>query len=107
MLALAGNYRQILGWAAFVNQAFMALTVLGLFILRRTMPSLPRPFRVPLHPFTPLAYLLILVWYLGTLLATRLPEVVIGIGIVAAGLPFYFHWRRSSAAVVASSSALP
>lgn len=104
VLALAGNYRQILGWAAFVNQAFMALTVLGLFILRRTMPSLPRPFRVPLYPFTPLAYLLILVWYLGTLLATRLPEVVIGIGIVAAGLPFYFHWRRSSAAVPSASA---
>lgn len=109
VLALAGNYRQILGWAAFVNQAFMALTVLGLFILRRTMPSLPRPFRVPLYPFTPLAYLLILVWYLGTLLTTRLPEVVIGIGIVAAGLPFYFHWRRSSPdpAAVPSSLAQP
>jgi APA family basic amino acid/polyamine antiporter len=109
VLALAGNYRQILGWAAFVNQAFMALTVLGLFILRRTMPSLPRPFRVPLYPVTPLAYLLILVWYLGTLLLTRLPEVVIGIAIVAAGLPFYFHWRRAHPAdpAAASPQALP
>jgi APA family basic amino acid/polyamine antiporter len=92
-----------------VNQAFMALTVLGLFILRRTMPSLPRPFRVPLYPVTPLAYLLILVWYLGTLLLTRLPEVVIGIAIVAAGLPFYFHWRRAHPAdpAAASPQALP
>jgi APA family basic amino acid/polyamine antiporter len=94
VLALAGNYRQILGWAAFVNQAFMALTVLGLFILRRTHPELPRPYRVFGYPFTPLLYLLILLWYLGTLLLTRLPETLIGLAIVLAGLPFYAYWRR-------------
>ena len=99
VLALAGNYRQILGWAAFVNQAFMALTVIGLFILRRRAPDLPRPYKVFGYPVTPLLYVVILVWYLGTLLVTRLPEMLIGIGIVAAGIPFYLHWRRQAPAI--------
>jgi APA family basic amino acid/polyamine antiporter len=102
VLALAGNYRQILGWAAFVNQAFMALAVLGLFVLRRTAPALPRPYRVWGYPFTPAVYLLILLWYLGTLLATRLPEMLIGVAIVAAGIPFYLHWRRQAPAAPSS-----
>ncbi len=102
LLALAGNYRQILGWAAFVNQAFMALAVLGLFVLRRTAPALPRPYRVWGYPFTPAVYLLILLWYLGTLLATRLPEMLIGVAIVAAGIPFYLHWRRQAPAAPSS-----
>jgi APA family basic amino acid/polyamine antiporter len=97
VLALAGSYSQILGWAAFVNQAFMALTVIGLFILRRTAPDLPRPYKVFGYPFTPLLYVAILLWYLGMLLTTRLPQVVIGILIVAAGLPFYLYWRRGAA----------
>jgi APA family basic amino acid/polyamine antiporter len=97
VLALAGSYSQILGWAAFVNQAFMALTVIGLFILRRTAPDLPRPYKVFGYPFTPLLYVAILLWYLGMLLITRLPQVVIGILIVAAGLPFYMYWRRGAA----------
>ncbi|MEQ1693241.1 MAG: amino acid permease [Gemmatimonas sp.] len=94
VLALAGSYSQILGWAAFVNQAFMALTVVGLFILRRRAPDLPRPYKVFGYPFTPALYLAILLWYLSTLLTTRGPQVLIGIGIVATGLPFYWYWRR-------------
>lgn len=94
LLAVAGSYTQILGWAAFVNQAFMALTVIGLFILRRDAPTLPRPYRVFGYPYTPLLYVGILLWYLTTLLVTRGPQVMIGITIVAAGLPFYLHWRR-------------
>ncbi|MBK8647590.1 MAG: amino acid permease [Gemmatimonadetes bacterium] len=97
ILALAGSYTQILGWAAFVNQAFMALTVIGLFILRRIAPEMPRPYQVFGYPFTPLLYVAILLWYLTTLLTTRGPQVLIGIGIVAAGLPFYWYWRRGSA----------
>ena len=97
ILALAGSYTQILGWAAFVNQAFMALTVIGLFILRRIAPEMPRPYQVFGYPFTPLLYVAILLWYLTTLLTTRGPQVLIGIGIVAAGLPFYWYWRRASA----------
>lgn len=97
ILALAGSYTQILGWAAFVNQAFMALTVIGLFILRRIAPDMPRPYQVFGYPFTPLLYVAILLWYLTTLLTTRGPQVLIGIGIVAAGLPFYWYWRRGSA----------
>ncbi|MBL0171744.1 MAG: amino acid permease [Gemmatimonadaceae bacterium] len=97
MLALAGSYTQILGWAAFVNQAFMALTVIGLFLLRRSAPDLPRPYRVFGYPFTPALYLAILLWYLTTLLTTRGPQVLIGVGIVATGIPFYLYWRRGAA----------
>ena len=106
VLALAGTYSQIIGWAAFVNQAFMALTVIGLFILRRTAPDLPRPYKVFGYPFTPLLYLAILLWYLTTLLTTRFPQVVIGMLIVAAGLPFYLYWRRGGAVVATGWKAL-
>jgi APA family basic amino acid/polyamine antiporter len=104
ILALAGSYTQILGWAAFVNQAFMALTVIGLFLLRRSAPDLPRPYKVFGYPFTPALYLAILLWYLTTLLTTRGPQVLIGIGIVASGLPFYYYWRHRSPAPPASAT---
>ncbi len=94
VLALAGSYSQILGWAAFVNQAFMALAVIGLIVLRVRAPNLVRPYKVIGYPFTPLLYLGTLLWYLSTLLSTRLPQTLIGIAIVASGLPFYFYWRR-------------
>jgi basic amino acid/polyamine antiporter, APA family len=96
--ALAGTYAQIITYVSFVNQFFMALTVAGLLVLRRREPDLPRPYRVGLYPLTPLLYLGILVWYLATVLIERTAQSLVGIGIVAAGLPFYLYWSRRPAA---------
>ena len=92
--ALAGTYQEILTYVGFVGQLFMLLTVLGLIVLRWREPNLPRPFRVPAYPLVPLVYIAILVWYLGNLLVNRLASSLVGIGIVAAGLPFYWYWSR-------------
>jgi len=110
VLAIAGSYAQILSWAAFVNQAFMVLAVVGLIVLRVRAPELPRPYRVIGYPVTPLLYIGTLVWYLTTLLSTRLPQTLIGLTIVASGLPFYLYWRRSTSAGAAPArggAALP
>ena len=86
--------QEILTYVGFVGQLFMLLTVLGLIVLRWREPNLPRPFRVPAYPLVPLVYIAILVWYLGNLLVNRLASSLVGIGIVAAGLPFYWYWSR-------------
>jgi len=92
LFALSGNYQQILTYVGFVGQLFMMLTVVGLIILRVREPNLPRPFRVPLYPVVPVVYIAILLWYLSNLLIARLMPSLVGIGIVAAGLPFYWYW---------------
>jgi APA family basic amino acid/polyamine antiporter len=92
--AVSGTYQQNLTYVGFVGQLFMALTVFGVIVLRRREPGLPRPFRVPLYPVVPLLYVAILVWYLGNLLVNRTAASLVGIGIVAAGLPFWWHWTR-------------
>lgn len=95
--ALAGTYQDILSYVAFVGQVFMVLTVVGLIVLRRREPGLVRPFRVPGYPVVPLVYVGILTWYLGNLLANRLSRSLVGIAIVAAGVPFYWYWSRKKA----------
>ncbi|MFN0180905.1 MAG: APC family permease [Gemmatimonadales bacterium] len=92
--AMAGTYQQILTYVGFVGQLFMMLTVLGVIVLRVREPELPRPFRVPLYPLVPVVYIAILLWYLGNLLVNRFEASLVGIGIVAAGLPFYWYWSR-------------
>jgi amino acid transporter len=42
--------------------AFSAMSVAAVIVLRRTMPDAPRPFRVPLYPFTPLLYMALAGW---------------------------------------------
>ena len=101
IFALSGSYVEILGYIAFVIHFFVCLAVLAVIILRIREPELPRPYKVWGYPFTPVAFLLISAVYLFNLIVTKPIAVMIGVGIVLAGVPFYFYWSRKNAAPAA------
>lgn len=98
ILALAGTFTEILGFVAFVIHFFICLAVVAVIVLRIREPDLERPYKVWGYPWTPLLFLLVSAGYLGNLIFTKTGSVLIGIGIVAAGLPFYWYWRSQGAA---------
>ena len=53
VLALSGRYDRLLTYVIFASLAFNALTVVGLFVLRRTRAATPRPYRTWGYPVTP------------------------------------------------------
>ena len=57
-----GNLDDIFGLLTVLINIFSSLSVAAVMVLRRTMPNAPRPFRVPLYPFTPLLYLALAGW---------------------------------------------
>lgn len=88
----------ILSYVAFVIHFFICLAVIAVMVLRVREPDLERPYKVWGYPFTPLAFLLVSFFYLGNLVVTQPFNVAVGVGIVLSGLPFYYHWRRSTVA---------
>ncbi len=50
------SFEGVLTYAGFTLGLSALLTVLGVMVLRRRDPDLPRPFRVPLYPMTPLVF---------------------------------------------------
>lgn len=96
LFALTGSYVLILSYVAFVIHFFICLAVIAVIVLRIREPELERPYRVWGYPFTPVAFLLVSAFYLGNLVVTKPLNVAVGVGIVLSGLPFYFHWRKSS-----------
>lgn len=63
VLALAfvatDSFEGVLTYAGFTLNLCALLTVLGVVVLRRRSPDLPRPFQVPLYPFPPLVFAVI------------------------------------------------
>ena len=94
VFALTGSYVLILSYVAFVIHFFICLAVIAVIVLRVREPELDRPFKVPGYPFTPAAFLLVSVFYLGNLAVTQPLNVAVGVAIVLSGLPFYAYWRR-------------
>ncbi len=90
---MTGSYSEILGYVAFVSHFFISLAVLSTLLLRRREPEMVRPFRVWGYPWTPTAFLLVSLGYLGILLIDKFEAVAVGIVIVLSGVPFYFYWK--------------
>jgi amino acid transporter len=79
-----------------VEWTALVLAMAAVFVLRRTRPDAPRPFRVPLYPFVPLGFvvgtsvcLAAIVW---SSCARGDWSPVFGLGIALAGLPVYWIW---------------
>ena len=83
----------------FASLAFNALTVVGLFVLRRTRPDLPRPYRTWGYPrdagrcTSPARVFFLLYIFVGDP-----SDACAGIGLVALGFPAYLLLRRRATA---------
>jgi APA family basic amino acid/polyamine antiporter len=53
------SFEGVLSYAGFTLNLITLLTVAGVFVLRFTEPDLPRPFRVPVYPLLPAAFVLV------------------------------------------------
>jgi basic amino acid/polyamine antiporter, APA family len=74
---------------------FFLLTSISLFVLRRREPKIPRPFKVPLYPLTPLLFCGICAYMLQSSLAYTGVGAFLGVAVLLAGLPA-FAWMRKT-----------
>jgi basic amino acid/polyamine antiporter, APA family len=96
LLTLSGTYSQLLDYVIFAVLFFYILTILGVFRLRRTRPDAPRPYRAWGYPVVPAVYIALAALIEWALLLHRPVRSLVGLGIVAIGIPIYYFWRCRS-----------
>ncbi len=113
VLVGVGTFQQIISYIIFAAVGFIGLAAAGLFVLRRgdrasgssvviaseaMAPEVLAPvILAPGYPFTPLAFLLLIVILL-VLIGVKSPrEAAFGALVIATGLPVYELFRRRSA----------
>jgi basic amino acid/polyamine antiporter, APA family len=90
-----GNlYSNLLDYVVSSVLIFYALTLLGLFVLRRRHPDLPRPSRAFGYPLVPLMYMLVATAIVAVLLVYKTQSTWPGLVVVLSGVPVYWVWRR-------------
>ena len=95
LLALSGTFDQLTDYVVFASWIFYTLATSAVIVLRRREPHLERPFRTPLYPWLPCLFIACSCLLLANALWTSPVESGIGIAFLAAGIPFYFLFRRS------------
>lgn len=96
LLVLSGRYRELYTYVIFANWLFYGMTTAAVFVLRRKRPELERPYRTLGYPVLPVLFVLAAGAIVLSTLRQSPRESLMGAGLILAGLPFYFRWKRGS-----------
>jgi APA family basic amino acid/polyamine antiporter len=104
VLAISGTYDTLTDSVVFASCLFYALSAAAVIIFRQREPDLPRPFRTWGYPFTPIAFVVVSAALLASALYATPKQALLGVGVIALGVPFYFYWSRKLGAATASGT---
>ena len=104
LLCLSGQYGNLLDYVIFAVLVFYILTITGLFVLRRTRPDAPRPYKAIGYPVLPALYIVMAAWICVVLLRYKPQYTWPGLLLVLLGVPVYFVWQRRSVRETAQGS---
>ncbi len=98
LLCLSGSYGDLLDMIAFVAVLFYAVTIIGIFILRKKRPDAERPYKAFGYPVLPIIYIILALVFSVFLIQMKPLYAGIGLGIVLSGVPLYYIAVRNKKA---------
>ncbi len=94
VLLVSGRFELLLNFTTFALCLFSTICVAAVIVLRVRRPDLPRAWKTPGYPVTPVLFIVGNGWVLYRLVAGGAREALIGGVIVLTGLPAFAYFRR-------------
>ncbi len=104
VLIISGSFDMLADMMVFISWVTYGMGAVGIFMLRKTMPDVTRPYKIWMHPLVTILFILFTTAFLvitvyndiTNYINDRQPVVnsLLGILIVTAGVPFYFYYRK-------------
>ena len=94
VLALTGSFDKLTDYVIFAEFLFYGMVASSVFIFRRRMPDAERPHLTWGYPVVPALFVLVTAWLVINTLITSPRQSLVGLGLIALGLPFYEYWSR-------------
>ena len=95
LLCLSGKYGDLLTMVSFIVVIFYVLTIIGIFILRKKEPNLPRPYKAFGYPLLPAIYIVMATIFCIGLVYTKPFYSLWGLVITLIGIPLYYLALRN------------
>ncbi|MBS1951836.1 MAG: putative amino acid permease, GabP family [Cytophagales bacterium] len=93
VLVMSGSFDQLTDMLIFASFIFYGSTALGVFVLRIKMPDAPRPYKAWGYPVLPALFILFCIVLLVVSFISKPREALMGLTLMASGVPFYFYWK--------------
>ncbi len=96
LLVLSGRFEQLFTYVIFASWILYGMTAASVIVLRRKRPEMHRPYRTIGYPLIPVLFVLASIGLVLSTIVSSPRESLMGLAIIFAGLPFYFHWKRKA-----------
>lgn len=94
VMVVTGTFEGVLIFLQFTLLLSSFVTVMGVYILRRREPDLPRPYRTSGYPVTPAVFMACSLWMMAFVALQKPTESSLGLLSLLAGLAVYFWAAR-------------
>jgi basic amino acid/polyamine antiporter, APA family len=94
VLVMSGSFDQLTDMLVFAAFFFYGANTLGVFIMRKREPNLERSYKVWGYPIVPGFFVVFCLALVIITFFTKPREAVLGILLMATGIPFYLYWNR-------------
>jgi len=95
LVLLSGKYSELFTYVIFASVILYGMATASVIVLRYKRPDLHRPYRTIGYPFVPILFVAGIVCLVISTLMKSPKESLIGLGIVALGVPFYLFWSKA------------
>jgi APA family basic amino acid/polyamine antiporter len=97
VLIATGTYEYLIDYAMFAIWLFYAISVAGLFALRRKFPNIDRPYKMWGYPVTPALFVAAAGCFVVNTAIERPYPSLTALGLIALGVPAYWYWASKRA----------
>jgi basic amino acid/polyamine antiporter, APA family len=94
VLVFTGQYDQLATYVIFGSWILYGMAAASVFVLRRKRPDLPRPYKTLGYPVVPAVFVAVALILIVFTLKDQPRESLLGLGLILAGIPPYYHWKR-------------
>ena len=94
LLILTGTFGTLFTYVSVIITLFSALTVGSVIVLRWKRPELKRPYKLWGYPIVPILFILAHLWIVWGSVVEKPRDSLIGVFIVALGIPAYLIWQN-------------
>ena len=93
LVLASGNYDELFTYVIFASWILYGMATASVLVLRRKRPDLARPYKTLGYPVVPIVFVLVAIALLLSTLLKSPRESLMGLVIMAAGIPFYIYWN--------------
>jgi APA family basic amino acid/polyamine antiporter len=95
LLTFTGTFNQLITYIIFASWIFYGMSAGAVIILRKKKPDMDRPYKTPFYPWIPIIFILFAIFLTVNTILEAPRDAAIGTGIILAGLPLYYYWKKN------------